>query len=307
MPENSPPLPHSLHRNRVHIRPTRYGIVFMILVMGMFLGSINYNNNLGFLFTFLLGSMAFVSIAHTYKNIVGLTVVSAGTEPVFAGEQAIFRLTVDGAGKHRYGIGFALRGAQPAKHDIPASAQRRVKVSVHAAARGVFNPGHLVLFTHYPLGLFQVQSKRQLDLECIVYPKPIACHVKAIVEKNLAGGDKQVGGSGTDDFQGLKGYLPGDPLQRISWRASSRGQGLFTKDFNSLRSSSVYLDWYSLEGTDTERKLSLLCGGILTAHQRNLTYGLKLPGCTLEPASGQIHKNRCLKTLALYRFQQPKI
>ena len=302
MPKKSISPPHTLHRNRVRIRPTRYGIGFMVLLVSMFFGSINYNNNLGFLLTFLLGSMAFVSIAHTYKNIVGLTVVSAGAEPVFAGDQAVFSLTVEGAGKYRIGIGFDLGGAQAVNYDIPAAAKRRVKVGVHASSRGVFNPGPLIIRTHYPLGLFRVQSKRELDLECIVYPKPIAGNANAIAEKNTAGGDEQVGGPGTDDFQGLKGYLPGDPLQRISWRASSRGQGLFTKDFNGLQSSSVYLDWYSLENADTERKLSLLCSGILTAHQRNLTYGLKLPGCTLEPANGQIHKNRCLKTLALYRF-----
>ena len=229
-----------------------------------------------------------------------MSVLFAGAEPVFAGEQAVFRLAVHGDGKERYGIGFALDGTQPVNHDIPAAAQRRVKVGVRTASRGMFNPGPLALCTHYPLGLFRVQLKRQLGLECIVYPEPVAGNVQAIAEKNQADGDGQAGGSGTDDFQGLKGYLPGDPLQRISWRASSRGQGLFTKEFNGRQSSSVYLDWYSLEGTDTERKLSLLCRGILTAHQRNLTYGLKLPGCTLGPANGRIHKNRCLKTLALY-------
>jgi len=281
MPENSPSLSHNLHRHQVRIRPTRYGIVFLILVVGMFLGSANYNNNLGFLLTFLLGSTAFVSIAHTYKNIAGLSVRFAGAEPVFAGEQAVFRLAVHGAGKERYGIGFALDRAQPVNFDIPAAAQRRVKVGVHAASRGVLNPGPLGLCTHYPLGLFRVQLKSRLGLECIVYPEPAAANVSAGAEKNPAVGDGQAAGSGADDFQGLKGYLPGDPLQRISWRASSRGQGLFTKDFNSEQSSPVYLDWYALEGTDTERKLSLLCSGILTAHQRNLTYGLKLPGCTL--------------------------
>jgi len=300
MPENSLSPTHNLHRHRVRVRPTRYGIGFMILLAGMFLGSINYNNNLGFLLTFVLGSMAFVSIGHTYKNIAGLSVLFAGAEPVFAGEQAVFSFAVHGAGKCRYGIGFALDGVQPADHDIPAAARRRVKLGVHAVSRGVFNPGRLILCTHYPLGLFRVQLKRPLGLECIVYPRPIAGWVHATAEKYSAGGEEPSGGSGTDDFQGLKGYLPGDPLQRISWRASSRGQGLFTKDFNSRHSSSVYLDWYSLAGTDTERKLSLLCHGILTAQQRNLTYGLKLPGCTLAPANGQIHKTRCLKTLALY-------
>ena len=52
-------LPHTLQPNRLKIRPTRYGNVFILLLLGMFVGSINYNNNLGFLLTFLLASMAF--------------------------------------------------------------------------------------------------------------------------------------------------------------------------------------------------------------------------------------------------------
>ena len=71
-------MPHASRRNRLRIRPTRYGIVFMLMLLGMFLGSINYNNNLGFLLTFLLGSMAFVSIFYTYKNMRGMHLAAAG-------------------------------------------------------------------------------------------------------------------------------------------------------------------------------------------------------------------------------------
>jgi uncharacterized protein (DUF58 family) len=272
----------------------------MFLLAGMFMGSINYNNNLGFLLTFLLGSMAFVSIAHTYKNLAGLTIVSAGAEPVFVGGTAVFKIIVDGAGKYRHGIGFAFREATAALHDIGAGSKNRVNVGVPALSRGMLDPGPLTVTSDYPLGLFRVQSKVHRKLECIVYPKPIAGSVRTLAEKKIAAGEEGVSGPGTDDFQGLKGYLPGDPLQRISWRASSRGQGLFTKDFDGQYGASFYLDWYSLESPDAEQKLSLLCGWILTAHQRNLTYGLKLPGCRLEPGNGKIHKNRCLKALALF-------
>ena len=300
MLDNSIPQPRTLPKNRTQIRPTRYGIVFMLLLAGMFLGSINYNNNLGFLLTFLLGSMAFVSIAHTYKNLAGLTVVSAGAEPVFAGGRAVFKLIVDGAGKYRFGIGFTFRGAKTALHDIKGGSKNRVNVGLPASPRGILEAGPLTVTSDYPLGLFRAQFIVNQKFECIVYPQPIAGSVQTIAEEKTAGGDEGVSGPGTDDFKGLKAYLPGDPLQRISWRASSRGQGLFTKDFDGQYGASFYLDWYSLEGTNAEHKLSLLCRWILTAHQRNLTYGLKLPGCRLEPGNGKIHKNRCLKALALF-------
>ena len=47
----------TLDRRRIYALPTRYGILFAVMLFVMLLGSINYNNSLGFLLTFLLASM----------------------------------------------------------------------------------------------------------------------------------------------------------------------------------------------------------------------------------------------------------
>ena len=300
MSDNPTPLPCNLRRSRLRIRPTRYGIMFILLLLGMFVGSINYNNNLGFLLTFLLGSMAFVSIAHTYKNISGITIVSAGAKSVFAGEQAVFEFIVENSGANRHGIEFAFHKAKTAMIDLTNGPRYRARVDIRASSRGILRPGPLWIYTAYPFGFFRVQAKLHLNLECIVYPRPIIGPVKPAAEKSNTIREGSFSGPGNDDFQGLKGYLPGDPLQRISWRASSRGQGLFTKDFNGQYGSSFFLDWHTLKSADTERRLSLLCHAVLKAYQLNVVYGLKLPGKTIAPETGQTHKNRCLKTLALF-------
>ena len=157
------------------------------------------------------------------------------------------------------------------------------------------------VFTDYPLGLFRVQVKLHLNMECIVYPKPIFAELNNNAEKSYNDPEGDDSGFGVDDFQGLKVYAPGDPLQRISWRASSRGQGLFVKDFEGKYGASVFLDWHAFTEPDLERKLSMLCQMILTAHQNSLLFGLKLPGKTIVPQMGDIHRHRCLKALALFR------
>ena len=300
MSDHSTSLPHTLRRSRLQIRLTRYGIVFILLLLGMFIGSINYSNNLGFLLTFLLGSTTFVSIAQTYKNISGIKILSCRTKPVFAGEQAAFEFITEDSGIDRNGIGFTLFNGKPATLDFVKGSKTRINLQVQASSRGLLRPWPLLVYSDYPLGLFRVQSKLDLDLECIVYPRPRIGDVTTLAEKSAAETDGGFSGSGIDDFQGLKGYLPGDPLQRISWKASSRGRGLFTKEFGGHYDASVYLDWHLLQGLDTERKLSVLCHAVLKAQQHNLNYGLKLPGKTIDPGKGQIHKNRCLKTLALF-------
>jgi uncharacterized protein (DUF58 family) len=271
------------------------------MLLGMLVGSLNYNNNLGFLLTFLLGSMAFVSVAHTYKNISGLTILSADARPVFAGERAVFRFTVETPAADRYRIGFLFPQAPEERRDLSRGLKSRVDVGVPAPVRGILRPGPLRICSDYPMGLFRVQSKLALQLECIVYPRPKIGPVRWVSERSHPEAEGRLSGSGNDDFQGLKSYTPGDPLQRISWRASSRGQGLFTKDYAGLYGSSFFLDWGALQEADTEGKLSLLCHAVLKACQLNLTYGLKMPGSVIAPATGLTHKNRCLKTLAFFQ------
>ena len=105
---------------------------------------------------------------------------------------------------------------------------------------------------------------------------------------------------GIDDFNGLKPYQPGDSPKRIHWKAFSKGQGLFIKEFSEHPEKPVVFDWYRLAEMDEEHKLSLLCGMVLKAHNRNVAYGIRLPEKTIGPDSGISHKHRCLKALALH-------
>ena len=289
-------------RNRIRIRPTRHGLIFIVLVLSMFLGSFNYNNNLGFLLTFLLGSIAFVSIASTYKNVSGITIVSAFTKPVFAGDKAVFEFFISGGAANRARIGFAFEGHQTVYHDLIGRGDNRIQVFARAASRGILKPGPLLIHSNYPLGLFRAGTQFDPDLECIVYPKPLPGNLNPIDARSPTGEDASYSGPGSDNFHGLKSYAPGDPVQRISWKASSRGQGLFTKDFNGQYGSAVFLDWHTLKAPDPEHKLSLLCHMVLKACQNDLSYGLRLPGISLEPGKGGGHKTRCLKALALFKY-----
>jgi uncharacterized protein (DUF58 family) len=117
-------------------------------------------------------------------------------------------------------------------------------------------------------------------------------------------GDGDGNDPGAEDFKGLKSYQPGDPLQHIAWKAYSRGQGLFTKMFVGEAGATAVLDWNSLSEPDAERKLSRLCDMVLRACRRNLVFGLKLPGKTIEPDRGEAHRQKCLQALALYALPE---
>ena len=76
--------PVQLDRSRIFILPSSTGLLFAMVLLVMLLGAINYANNMGYMFTFLLGSMALVSVLHSYRNLARLQFTAARAVPVFA-------------------------------------------------------------------------------------------------------------------------------------------------------------------------------------------------------------------------------
>lgn len=291
--------PINLRHNRVYVFPTRQGFVFFALLLAILFGSLNHNNNLGFLLTFLLGGMAFVSIFHTYRNVSGLTLISAKVLPVFAEQMAHFEFNLKAPGHDQYGVSFYFADGERVTIDLVAGSRGVVTVPHKTDARGILAPSQLYVSTNYPLGLFRGWSVLFVDATCLVYPKPIPGPM--VTDHGVTGEESEgeTGGEGVDDFIGLAHYQPGDPLQRISWKSYSRGQGLHTKEFEGQLGKTVYFDPDVLGGKDLEFKLSRICHMILSAEAMRISYGLKLGNRIIEPGQGGSHKRKCLRALSM--------
>jgi len=299
-------LPRTLSRKRVYILPNRYGWMFILVLFALLVGSVNYKNNLGFILTFLLSGMFIVSLLYTYRNLSGIQIRSVTAKPVFAGERAVFKFHVRTDVPSRAAVVFALLNGEKTDTDLAADSDNWIDVSGVTQQRGFFKPGNLRISTQYPLGLFQAWSRLHLDLQCLVFPKPLHGPFEPSYDSPSSHEEGRQGGAGVEDFQGLRSYKPGDPLQHISWKAYSRGQGLFTKEFMGQAGASTILDWEALKDPNVERKLSRLCDMVIKAHRLNIAYGLKLPGNTIDPDRGEAHRQKCLTALALYAFPTGK-
>jgi uncharacterized protein (DUF58 family) len=276
--------------------------VFLFLLGAMLLGSINYGNNLGFLLTFLIGGIGFVSLFHTHRNLSGLKFCTYRAEPVFAGDTAVFEVTLDGGGWPRHAVRCYLGASRvrPAGTDVIPGSRTRIRLSISAPRRGVLHPAPLTVFSDYPLGLFRGLCRLPVDMQCLVFPRPLPG--KSVLRPAAADGSAQdiLRRPGSDDFRTLRPYAAGDPLQRISWKASSREQGLFTKVFCDPVGTSVTVDWDACPKTASERRLALMCYWVLQAHRQQMHFGLKLPGIGVPPATGPAHTRRCLEILARF-------
>lgn len=292
--------PIHLIQRRVYILPTKRGLFFAAALFVMLIGSLNYNNNLGFTLTFLLASLSIVAILHTYRNLLRLSVDVGHITPVFCGDVVRVPVTLDNS---NYPDRFSIRINFPEQPklftDIPANQWVRVEPTLLSHERGRHRLERFTLSTIFPLGLFKAWAHTQLKIQYLVYPKPDAQHKlprESFYHFNLTG-DR---GNGCDDFAGLRNYQQGDSLHHVHWKTFAREQGLHTKQFGGDKAEELWLDWETLDNLDTEARLSRLTRWVLDADAMQYSYGLKLPNKQIPLGHGSNHRHRCLEALAVY-------
>lgn len=290
-----------LVQRRIFILPSRYGIMYIIALMLMLTGSINYNLSLGFVLTFLLGALGVNSILHTFRNLARLRISPGRVEPVFCGEHAHFTLVFDNPGTLvRYSVGLTRDGKNETYIDVPANQSATARVAIPAERRGVLRPGRVTVFTRFPLGLCYAWAYADLDIRCTVYPRiELAAPPLPVPEAHHGNGIAH--GSGQEDFAGLRSYSPGDSPRHIAWKAAARGQGLMTKQFSGRADTELWLDWVATPAAlGSEARLSRLTRWVIDAHAAAISFGLRIPGIALPPAPGDAQRERCLEALAMF-------
>jgi len=190
--------------------------------------------------------------------------------------------------------------AGPLEATISKNETTPLYLSAETTKRGTFIPGPLSVSSVYPFGFFRLAARISVHMICLVYPSPEGGPIRL-----GQGGGNQDGTlasrfSGPDDFQGLSLYQPGHDVGRIAWKAVSRGQGVYIKDFTASAGELIMLDFDAITSKDTEFRLSRLCSMVLAADFGRQTFGLKLPDTLISPSRGQAHKHKCLRALALY-------
>jgi len=297
-----------LRFRRIYILPTRQGMGFAGAVSIMLLGSINYANALGYALSFLLVGAALVSMLHAVRNLAGLGLHGAESEPVFAGNNARFHLRVDNVGQRaRFGLVARVAAERrssgddaPAQHfALDADSVKLVELTAHAPQRGWFSPERVTIATRFPLGWFRAWSHVNPELRCLVFPRPHGEQPLPALSAEPSG-EQGTSGKGEDEFAGLRDYQLGDSARRVHWKAVARDQGMPVKVFGGASAGVTRLRWQDVAQGDVEARLSQLCRWVLEADTRGLPYGMQLPGSDIPVGHGEEQRRRCLEMLALF-------
>ncbi|MFN2644226.1 MAG: DUF58 domain-containing protein [Burkholderiales bacterium] len=290
-----------VHR-RVYIVPAHLGWFFVLTLLILLVGSINYALSLGFVLTFLLAGLGLAGMVHTARNLAGMALSAGRAEPVFAGEKAQFRLYLEARSAFdRPSILVRhVRSRAQMVLDVPAAALGEVVLGVPAERRGWLPLGRVMLETRFPLGMFRAWSYVEPQARCLVYPRPERSALPAPSAEN-AKGRLRSPTPGNDDYAGLRAYQLSDSPRHVAWKAVARNEDMFTKQFTGEAAAELWLEWARLPaGLGVEQRLSRLTGWVLEAERSGVHYALRLPGLEIGPGRGEAHRGACLQALALH-------
>ena len=298
-------LPVTLARRRLYILPTRAGLAFGMLWILMLLAALNYGNSLALFFTFLLAGFALVAMNDCHRNLLGIALVSVTAPAVFARRAAALLLTLENpVPRARPGVEAALDDAPLTGVSLAPNGRGRLELPLPSLRRGILRIDRVRLTSSYPFGLFRTWTWVHLPIEVLVYPHPHGSLPRPITSGRQTGASSR-GGSGLDEWMGLRPFRDGDSPRQVDWKAYAREAPLMVKEYSPAGADLCLFDFAQLPIPDIEARLSQLARWVVDAEAGGERYGLTLPGVALAPNRGPEHRHRCLAALALYGIDRP--
>jgi uncharacterized protein (DUF58 family) len=296
-------LPIKIHRRRVYILPTRFGVMLALMLAAMLIAGLNYNSNLGLAFAFLVASIALVTMHHCNRNLLGLQVDVTPEVDAFAGGEAIFEFVLrNDSNVDRRDVEIRC-GDAVGLRSVAARSTESVPVAVPVLQRGVTRIVQFELRTRYPFGWFHAWTYVQGTLTAYVAPAPQGN--RTLPASGGLGSITRSDTRGDEDFAGLRAYSPGVPLKHMAWKVLARGGEAAVRSYSGFAAQPEWLEWSALAGQDPETRLSQLCLWVLESDTAQRVFGLRIPGKEILPARGAAHRFACLRALATHGMADP--
>lgn len=291
---------HVLNQRKLFIFPTQQGFIFLLVCALVLISAVNYQNNLAYVVVFFMLSLLNTSILFTFINMSGLKLGVADSEAGFVGKHVAFRLTLSSSSKRQHHqLSLSFKHADKTSISLVQANTQRVELTAPVSKRGVYQADRVRVESTYPLGLIRCWSWVDLEMQALVYPKPISCDIKSYIA-HADEGELHSSFQG-DDFHGFRAYQPGDSLRQSHWPSLAKGQPLQQKQFLSFVSQTNTLDFSQFHHGNIEETLSKICYAAITLNKKNEPFGLILPNAAIGISSGEKHLHQVLAALATFK------
>lgn len=298
---------YQLDMSNIFIFPAKFGMLYLVLCLALFLLGSNYSNNLMLLLCFFLVALFLINLSASYSNFSKIRVQIGRINPIFSGEEANIPLWFSHQGEQEDKLPYYGKiHISPYREKLhtsidPQHLTNPAHISIAGLPRGVHKLPRITLESFYPLGLYRCWTHLQFKGEVLVYPKPVPCPLNTVMaEDDGEFAELSSEESGIEDFDTLSPYQLGEPMHQIAWKQVAKGQGLISKRFSGTSSKALWLSIHQMDTSNIEQALGKLSWSVLECNKQHMRFGLDLGSVKIPPNSGITHVEDCLKALALY-------
>lgn len=277
---------------RIDQHATRYSIVVVVLLFGLFLEAYMHDFNLVYITLFFVFSLAFSAGPIGILNLGYLEASYLRSGRLFAHQEGYLSMQI-------YNASSTISWSVILRHEnnsiplgpLKGESSTTVHLSVLPDKRGTFTHKGCYLESKYPLSTVRLVMKIKDVYTVVVYPEPkgISLHSFLQQEENFYGEEKE--------FDGLRAYDGSQKLSHIHWASVAKGE-ISVKVFSrETQTPKLVFNFYTA-GTNDESRLSQLCLWVLECEKQNLTFMIQMPNRVLD--STKESTDVILETLARY-------
>jgi len=280
-------------RRRVKQRATRYSLLVVILLFGLFLEAYMHNFNLVYITLFFVFAASFSAGPIGILNIGQLEAGFEKSRRLFAGKEGecLFRIK-NNSSTPAWAIELHCDEYETKIQRIEEHSDRIVSLRVKPDRRGCIECSSCRLQSFFPLSTVRFVLPMEKCCRAVVYPRPYGKPLRSFLarERTHFGEEK--------DFDGLRFYSGMESLSRIHWPSVAKGEPSVKQFSHEMQTKELVFDFYRIEGDD-EARLSQLTLWVLECERDREDFRILMPHKRLLDSKKE-RIDAILEALALY-------
>lgn len=297
------------------LRPTREGWWCLLATVGVGFAAVSTANNLLYLLEAMLLGLIVVSGLLSEMSMRALRLALRVPDDVFAGQPALFAVTVLNAKRRlpSYSLTLTAPGLGEIVRYLPrlrAGEERLLAWETTFPTRGRVQLPAVRVTTRFPFGLFAKSAPVAVEAQIIVYPalRPVPAEAWQRAQGTVLPSSRRAGrGHG---LRNLREYRAGDDPRLIHWRLSAKRRALVVRELEEETALDARIVLVGTGARDAERRERGLSDAASLARallRAGAAVALAGPGLAIRAGRGREQERRLLTALALYDAAAPAL
>ncbi len=277
---------------RIDQHATRYSVVVVVLLFGLFLEAYMHDFNLVYITLFFVFSLAFSAGPIGILNLGHLQASYVRSGRLFAHQEGHISMQIENdSATTSWSVILRHEDTSIPLGPLKGDTSTIVQLPVLPDKRGSFTHKSCYLESKYPLSTVRLVMKIDDTYQGLVYPEPkgIPLHTFLQQEENAYGEEKE--------FDGLRAYDGSQKLSHIHWASVAKGEMSVKVFSKETQTPKLVFNFYTA-GTNDESRLSQLCLWVLECEKQHLLFMIQMPKRVLNSAKEST--DVILETLAKY-------